>query len=117
MEYIREALHVVCGVCLHRVRGNYELCHRSRILRRIWVCWILRGRLPRFYMNLGVLEPFFWHFRFQGLGFGVTSGLGLGVLTLPFLGLLSQSRVIWVISPGLRVSIGVFPGISGSLFV
>ncbi len=32
-----ETLHVVYGLCLHRVGGNYELCHRSRFLRRISV--------------------------------------------------------------------------------
>ena len=55
-----------------------------------------------------VLERFFWHFRFRGLGFGVTSGLGLGALILPFLGLLSQSRVIWVISGSQGLYGGVF---------
>ena len=51
-----------------------------------------------FHMHLGALEGLFCHFRFQGLGFGVTPGLGLGVLKLSFRGLLSQCRVIWVIS-------------------
>ena len=94
MEYIRKALHVVYGVCLHRVGGNYELCYRYRFLRRLWVLCILRGLLPRVYMSLEVSWAIFYHFRFRALGFGVTSGLGLGVLTLSFLGLLSQSRVV-----------------------
>ena len=59
-------------------------------------------------MNSGVSGWFFDHIRFRGLGFGVTSGLGLRVLTLPFLGLLSESRVIWVISGSQGFSGGVF---------
>ncbi len=36
--------------------------------------------LRRVYMNLGVSWVIFYHFRFEGLGFGVTSGLGFWVL-------------------------------------
>ena len=82
MEYIRKTLHVVCVVCLHRVRGKYELCHRFRFLRRIWVQWIRRGQSPRVYMNLWVSD---W-----------------------FLGQLSQSRVIWVISGSKGLYRGIF---------
>ncbi len=54
--------------------------------------------LPRVDLYLRVLGWFFHHFQYQGLGFGVTSGLGLGVLILSILGLLSQSRVVRVLS-------------------
>ncbi len=59
-------------------------------------------------MNLVDSWVIFYQFRFQGLDFGVTSVLGLRVLTLSFLGLLSQSRLVWVISGYQGLYRGIF---------